>query len=99
MTARAGDALSHVYFGWPASRFSKPISAPISQPIFKRRSRRISSHDFAACTPPEQSASLKLNGSTRICMGAMRDPKGPNPVPLRLLGSDFVSIREHFVYQ
>jgi hypothetical protein len=77
MTARAGDALSHVNFNWLPRQFSKPTSKPISKPT----SKPIFKHPFAANRPPRFAAwhahspnsgvSLKLEGSYRICMVAM----------------------------
>ena len=67
MTARAGDALSHVYFSWPpthlSSQFSEAISCAGRWPT--------SGHDLPLPPRPEGPISRKLNGSARICIGAM----------------------------
>jgi hypothetical protein len=57
MTARAGDALSHVYFSWPARQFSRQFSNPISSQFSSASSQRIRRHDFAAGTPVPDGAS------------------------------------------
>ena len=96
MTARAGDALSHVYFSRPPSQFSKPIF----EPVFKRRVRSESAATILPPAPaPERRVTPQRNGSARICMGAMSHPErtesGSPPFTCR----NFVNTNEHLIHQ
>jgi len=82
MTARAGDALSHVYFRRPPKQLSRPFFKAIFQRLLVANQPSRFDHPHA---PREGPASSKLNGSARICMGAMNLRHGLNPVPRSLL--------------
>ena len=88
MTARVGDALSHVYF-----RLSPG-------PIFQRF---LAANQWSRFGRPRRSAvrrdACKNIGSARICMGPMSHPGGSNlAIPL-LLAADFVGAREDCIRQ
>jgi len=95
MTAHAGDALSHVNFNWPSRRFSRDVFKAISKEIFQGNFQH---RPGAVVTflPPSTAASRpvgdKLDGSFRICMGAMSLRNRPNPVPRRLLAANFTNL-------
>lgn len=94
MTARAGDALSHVYFSWlPRSSWRPFFKAIFNGPFGANQPSRFGRLRARL----EGSVGSKPNGSVRICIGAMRFRKGPNPVPRGLLRRDFVSNNEHFI--
>ena len=72
MTARAGDALSHVYFSWPPTHLSKPIfQANFPRPFHAPDDDEPAVTMMPLQLPPEGPINRKLNGSARICIGAM----------------------------
>ncbi|MGH6712611.1 MAG: hypothetical protein ACREEK_27085 [Bradyrhizobium sp.] len=89
MTAHAGDALSHVYFVGLQVCFEVCLAAVFAatfQGEFQRPIHGESTVTILPSAPASGSrASCKLNGSARICMGAMSLRKASNPVPRRLL--------------
>jgi hypothetical protein len=98
MTARTGDALSHVYFRRPPTRFSKSISKQTSKPIIKHsESAAVISQ---AARTLQRRVSSKPNRSYRICITAMKLAGGTRfGVLLPFTCRDFVNTNEHFVNQ
>ena len=88
MTAHAGDALSHDYFSWPQKQFFTANFQVDFQADFQAPIRDGSALRFSRLHPgPGGRVSCKLNGSARICMGAMNLRNRANPVPRGLLGA------------
>ena len=88
MTARVGDALSHVYFSWLPTHLSKPIfQANFSRPFHAPAGGKSAFTVVPLQLRPEGPISRKLNGSARICIGAMNLRNRPNPPLGRLLAA------------
>ena len=96
MTARAGDALSHVSFFSLQANFPTGIQAG-----FKASARSESAVTILppAPAPGGRRVSTKPNGSFRICMGAMTSPGCVESDSPKFTCRDDVNTDEHFVYQ
>jgi hypothetical protein len=107
MTARAGDALPHVYFGGPPRQFSKPIFKPISKAISKAILKAILKRRFNANQPPRfcrlhphpNARQFQAQWFRPYLHGRHEPPEqvesGSPPFTCR----DFVNTIEHFIHQ